>query len=427
MGCVFCQPLSIIDFVPVHNLLINIFQKTVSQSNDFRNYGQVTESSLPYKQGETALKKVFSYDMYGRPILESSDAGTVSYRYSGRTTQVTSASGQGSSKTVDSQGNVITATDNGGSVSYSYKSLGKPGSITTNSSTTSMVYDSYGRQTSLSEPNAGTTSYRYNNFGELTKQTDAKGKVDSLAYDLLGRVTTEVRSEGTKTYTYDPSGNPGLMSSVSYPGGSENYFYDSYGRLESKIIDIGGTHYTTDYAYDSYSRLRTVDYPSGFVVKNVYNTFGYLDEVRRNDNNALIWDGISTNAFGQFTQYQYGNNLTTTKTYDALGMLRGITTGNVQNLGYSFDPATGNLLSRRDNLRGLTEVFGYDNLDRLTSVSGPAPVTMTYASNGNIQSKTSVGSYTYGTKPHALTSVTNPDDLIPSTEQRISYTFLTRL
>jgi len=101
-------------------------------------------------------------------------------------------------------------------------------------------------------------------------------------------------------------------------------------------------------------------------------------------------------------------------------MLRGITTGSVQNLGYSFDPATGNLLSRRDNLRGLTEVFGYDNLDRLTSVSGPAPVTMTYASNGNIQSKTPVGSYTYGTKPHAVTSVTNPDDLIPSTEQRIS-------
>jgi len=103
-------------------------------------------------------------------------------------------------------------------------------------------------------------------------------------------------------------------------------------------------------------------------------------------------------------------------------MLQGITTGNVQNLGYSFDPATSNLLSRRDNLRGLTEVFGYDNLDRLTSVSGPAPVTMTYASNGNIQSKTPVGSYTYGTKPHAVTSVTNPDDLIPSTEQRISYT-----
>ena len=37
-------------------------------------------------------------------------------------------------------------------------------------------------------------------------------------------------------------------------------------------------------------------------------------------------------------------------------------------------------------------------------------------------SKTSVGDYSYGTKPHAVTGVTNPEDLISSITQRITYT-----
>jgi len=103
-------------------------------------------------------------------------------------------------------------------------------------------------------------------------------------------------------------------------------------------------------------------------------------------------------------------------------MLRGILTGSVQNLGYSFDPATGNLFSRKDNLRSLIEIFTYDNLNRLTGVSGPAPLTMSYSPNGNILSKTSVGNYSYGAKPHAVTSVTNTDGLIPTTTQRVTCT-----
>ena len=48
---------------------------------------------------------------------------------------------------------------------------------------------------------------------------------------------------------------------------------------------------------------------------------------------------------------------------------------------------------------------------------------MTYASSGNILSKTSIGNYSYdGSKPHAVTSVTNPDGLIPTNTQRITYT-----
>lgn len=395
----------------------------VYTSTVYNNKGQVSESSLPYKQGDTPLKKVYTYDKYGHKIKEESTSGTISLTYSGKTIQVTNSAGQTSSKTSDSQGYIVSASSDTGRIAYTYKSLGKPHTITTGGSSWSMEYDNLGRQTSLTDPNAGTIVYRYNNYNELTRQTDARGKIDSLTYDILGRVSTEVRNEGTKVYTYDPSGNPGLLDSVSYLGGSVKYSYDNASRITGKVTRINGTNYSTSYGYDSYSRLQIFTYPSGFATKNVYNSFGYISEVRRNDDNSLIWQGQNVNAFSQFTQYTYGNGITTTKTYDCLGLLRNISSSSVQNMDYSFDQETGNLISRKDNLRNLTEIFTYDLLNRLTGVSGPAPLTMSYSANGNILSKTSIGNYSYdGAKPHAVSSVTNPDGLISTTEQGIRYT-----
>ena len=63
---------------------------------------------------------------------------------------------------------------------------------------------------------------------------------------------------------------------------------NSGGRLQNKTIVINSTNFTTSYTYDRYSRMQTQTYPSGFAIKNIYTNFGYLEEVRRNDNNALI-------------------------------------------------------------------------------------------------------------------------------------------
>jgi RHS repeat-associated protein len=394
----------------------------VSTNIVYNNLGQVSEMSLPYKSSDPKFKTLFFYDIYGQKIKEASPTGIANLGYLGKTIQTSLSSGQTSSKTYDSQGNVITSSDDVGSVNYSYKSVGKPGSITANGATWSMIYDNLGRQTSLGDPDAGTMSYTYNNFNELIKQVDSRGNTDSLSYDAIGRIVRKYGAEGTKMYSYDPAGKPGVLSSITYPGGSETYNYDSYARLTSKVTNIDGVDYTISYGYDSYGRMETTTYPSGFAVKNVFNTYGYLSEVRRNDNNSLIWKGLSANSFGQLTQYQYGNNLTTARSYDSYGILTGIHTGAVQNMGYSFNTTTGNITSRTDNLRSLTETFSYDNLNRMTSVSGPASLTMTYAANGNINSKTSIGTYSYdGVKPHAVTGVTNPDGIISDVTQRITY------
>ena len=71
------------------------------------------------------------------------------------------------------------------------------------------------------------------------------------------------------------------------------------------------------------------------------------------------------------------------------------------------------------------QTFGYDNLDRLISVSenNESIMNMVYAANGNITSKTGVGSYTYNSsvKPHAVQSVSNTDGFVELEEQDITY------
>lgn len=88
---------------------------------------------------------------------------------------------------------------------------------------------------------------------------------------------------------------------------------------------------------------------------------------------------------------------------------------------------TGNLNSRGDSLKSKSESFTYDTgLDRLLSVTGPQNLTMTYNTNGNISTKSDIGSvafgYGTGAGPYALTGVTSSTSVIPATNQTATYT-----
>jgi hypothetical protein len=85
----------------------------------------------------------------------------------------------------------------------------------------------------------------------------------------------------------------------------------------------------------------------------------------------------------------------------------------VQNFTYTYD-LLAKLLSRADANTGLSETFGYDSLNRLTSATvalSPAPLvkTFTYNAIGNITSKSDVGTYSYPAagqpRPHAVTAI----------------------
>ena len=85
---------------------------------------------------------------------------------------------------------------------------------------------------------------------------------------------------------------------------------------------------------------------------------------------------------------------------------------NMQQFNYSFDVNTGNLNSRANGLKSLSESFGYDSdkLDRLTSVTGPVNQTLSYTTNknGNILRKSDAGTnYVYDETPYAVSSIEN--------------------
>ena len=122
--------------------------------------------------------------------------------------------------------------------------------------------------------------------------------------------------------------------------------------------------------------------------------------------------------------------MTHTTSYDSQGLLtglaikRGSATTNLRSMTFSFDGATGNLLSRT-GMSSLRETFEYDDLDRLTRVKHGMSVAqeMGYSTNGNIVSKTGVGTLYYdGDQPHAVSAVNNTSGYIPSTTQQVTYT-----
>lgn len=393
----------------------------------YNTLGQVYQSSDPYFSTAQPEWTTYSYDVYGRSTGVSSPLSNVTMAYSARsvtTTNISTSPYKVFTKTFDALGQTVTATDAGGTLSYAYYSSGKPKTIISPGNViTSMQYDNWGNQTQLIEPNAGTIAYTYDAFHQLLTQTK-NGIASSLTYDGLGRLNTLTETEGTTTYTYDTKTyGKGLLAGISAPGGvSGDYNYDSYGRLLSKTETIDGNNFTESLQYDNFGRLLTLTYPSNFGISYNYNNNNYLSEIKRADNSTSIWKAQVMNARGQIEQFELGNGLSTSQTFDH-GFMTGIQTGSLQNLQYNWDMATGNLNWRKDANRNLTENFSYDNLNRLTGITGSTTSSYTFADNGNIASSSAAGAYTYNAaKPHAVESVTNPQGLIPSTDQTLQYT-----
>ncbi|MHB8727650.1 MAG: RHS repeat domain-containing protein [Sulfuricaulis sp.] len=395
----------------------------VYQDTAYDNLGRVVKVSEPSFNDPPTIFTTSIPDALGRPISVTVPGNrTTTTTYSGLTTSVTNPLNQTRTVVKNSQGQVMQATDAGGTTYYQYDGFGDQTQLTdVANNVTTMTYDLRGRKIAMHDPDMGNWSYTYDALGELISQKDAKNQTISMVYDKLGRMTSRTTPEGTSNWTYDTStygiGKLALMSGPD--GNSESYSYDSLGRPSSVTTSIGGATYTVATSYDAASRVATVTYPNnGFELQYYYdpNQYGFLTEIKNATTGASYWkiNPNGVDAHNRITSEIFGNGLTTAHDYDPnTGYLLDIRTGvggaaGVQNLAYVFD-SIGNLSQRIDNNQGgLSEQYGYDGLNRLTSVSGPAPKTYQYAVNGNLTYKSDVGAYTYptnGTQPHAVSSI----------------------
>jgi RHS repeat-associated protein len=421
----------------------------------YNNLGQVVTSYLPYASAAVvstpgnpppatlgvayAKSSSATYDTLGRILTQTvpddgtSGIATSTFTYNGLTTTVTNPKGQTKTTVKNSQGQTASVIDaQGASVTYSYDPFGNLlTTVDPAGNTTILGYDTRGRKKTMSDPDMGIWSYAYNALGELIRQVDAKLQTTTMVYDKLGRMTNRNELDLTSTWTYDTAtkGIGKLTTAASGNGYSRTHSYDTLGRLSSTstVIDQPTAPYVTSTTYDSVGRVSVQTYPNSFAVRNVYNTLGYLSQVVNNATNAVLWTANTMDVQGHLTQQTYGNGVVTQQVYSPntgrlLNQYAGA--GNaVQNMSYTYDSLS-NLTTRTDVTQNLTETFGYDTINRVTSAtatSGTVNTAFSYYYNaiGNITCRTDISActgaapnYAYNAsgatsvRPHALTGIT---------------------
>ena len=326
-----------------------------------------------------------------------------------------------------------------------------------------MHYDDAGNRRELYDPNYGKVTNHYNAFGQLVYTVTPKGDTTAYEYDNIGRVwhRTETcvsnQNEPERLTVWNYSETPGrkglLEGIVLEEDGNETqsiaYAYDMqrYNRMTSKTETLFGTPYTTGYAYSDQDgfplRLKTTTYPTGFSADREYDaTTGQM--VQLSHNGTLLWKTEGENAFGQVTQFRYGNGITSRYEYDDRHLLASQIAEKdnetIQSFGYAYD-IFANLAARTDNTRNLEERFTYDRLNRLDSIwLNDLPMGhMAYDALGRMTDKRADGYDVFSLaqhdyvgsdgqlRPHAVSSATMGNSFPQASIQSIGYTMFDKV
>ena len=260
---------------------------------------------------------------------------------------------------------------------------------------------------------------RHTNFVCLLLLALVAGNANALSRIATNEVAVDGNAHTRSSTTFDPVGR--AVMSVTELDRSTPATADGKHGPRSFISTV---------QFDGNSRPERMGYPGGVIQKNVYKAWGGgLQSVTDNTGSTTHWTAASRYLDGQLQTMDVGG-LTTGKDYDEFGRINCIVSGGngkckgnsarVQNLNVDFD-RFGNLVKRVEGAAsGFTEVYGYDNLNRLThrGLNGAALSTTPFAQYdaiGNLTSLvgsgwggTGTGTSTYGYDATCkrLTSVT---------------------
>ncbi|MFN5629672.1 MAG: RHS repeat domain-containing protein [Bacteroidota bacterium] len=413
---------------------LNFVAKTYNQKNQlFKEsipmIGNANNFIDPYTSAGSYTFKVMSYNNKNELIGISNDVvnGNVAISREPLKEIITNTStSRTTTKNFDGLGNVKSIIDPMGSVvTYNYTSTGKLKTITAEGATTTNSYHpQLDYLQSTNHPNKGLTEFlEFDKKFRPKKKKDANNNIEEYTYDNLDRITKTKYTAGNangSSYeiinTYDlQSNNKGKISRIASEKQTENFVYDGFSNLVSHTSLIPGEEPALNqYSYDIFGREVERIFPDGIVQRTIYN-LGFVEHILVNS--STVWRAGQLNRWGKYKNYFGGSqSQQTVFTYDDSRYdlyLTGINNSGFRNSSYNFQSYTGNLLDRNDEINQQHERFTYDNLDRLLTVSkivNEEPIlqkTFTFASNGNIETKSDVGQYEYGSKPHAITDVKN--------------------
>jgi RHS repeat-associated protein len=229
-------------------------------------------------------------------------------------------------------------------------------------------YDSAGNVSSVSmlanNPNSaalwGTWNYTYNSFGEVLTATDPLG----LAGDPNHTTVNVYDSAGNLKTTTTPSPDGGITA-----GSTTTFMYYSNGTLQSIQDPLGNTTTLSYYPNGvlGAGQIKTITDANTKVTTYTYDARG---------NRLTIQDPVN------------GASKLTVFTYDSMNRLKTITyPGATASISFDYD-----WRGRRDwvqDQNGFKTYYGYDDADRLTSVTDaqsptPGVTTYTYDTENNL-------------------------------------------
>jgi RHS repeat-associated protein len=253
-----------------------------------------------------------------------------------------------------------------------------------------------------SSPPANARVTDYNADGSVSDQKDGRGNaILTLAYDSLARPTSVTDALGnTSVYTYDGAGNAltetAPVANATCTGtkvGCTTYTYDadnellttsysdspsdnitsiSYDKNGQRTGMVDGTG-TSVWAYDSLRRLTSYTNGSGATVSYGY-TYG---------------SGPTYDLTAQVRSIGYPNGVgTVTQSWNADSTLASVTDWNSNTTTFSYDANANETNQTVPSTVSVTDTFGVDAADRITSISdsnGSTLFAATYTRDGNGQ------------------------------------------
>jgi RHS repeat-associated protein len=351
------------------NRMVLTKQMLVAPSKIKRAHGRSAKSPIqsPVPKGTVTYTTHMAYDAIGN-LISQIDA-------KGRTTQ----------KRYDELNRLIIDIDaDNFQTRYSYDSRDNLLTVTdANNNTHTLTYDQLGRKLTEARPMGQTITYTYDPNGNLTERLSPNGAIRKYVFDDDDRLEREehyppgiATPSKTNSFTYD---RRGLL--LSYADGltAGEYEYDDKGQKITETITFGtGTpevfSKTLRRTYEPNGLLKSLTYPDGGVQHYTYD----------NDNQLLTYKIPGLEAGNDTLTYTYRWNGIQTITMPG-GLKRTVTLDPLQrperievkpiaggapimDHRYEYDPVSN--INKKTTLDG-DYVYGYDNLDRLTSAVPP--------------------------------------------------------
>ena len=420
----------------------NIDGTTSNKKTEYDFYGRKIRESEPFLQGGTPLWSTITFDDYGRMITNTKATGlATSITYSGTT--ISGNDGyKSTSSTKNANGHVISSTDAGGTINFTYYASGNVKTSNFEGTIIAMEYDEWGAKTKLTDPSAGVYEYTYYPTGETKTEKTPKGlttyKLEPATGKPFEKTILGSGTDSKTSYVYHPTTKILIQSifqdNIENKSTAYTNTFDDKQRIIATSEDNVDINFNHEMSYDPFGRVEFEFYKSTLkangkssekLIKNTYKNGAHW-QILDNASGNLLWNTDQVNARGQLTKGIFGNGIFVTNTYDQYGYIKQnknyILTGNqasptldILNLNTDFNSPRGNLMSRSNSMFNWNENFTYDNLDRLTSFKNTRgqQESQIYDNKGRI-TQNAMGIYKYDTpeKKYQNTSV----DITPNAE-----------